>query len=333
MTEVIRRTFRRLDRLLFSSVFLHLILVVFLILSLAGCASFSGMPEPVIATAEAVHIPAEFMPREALRRYHAADDSERNGMTPREWRNAVVLVRMGAADARYHEFRINLSREVRGANFGIESTVLGLAGLATVSGEGTANALAAAIAALTGARASLSREVYFERTLPALIAGMEVSRLEIATRVLAGLGRPAAAYPLEVALLDALAYERAPSLDQAIQLVTADAAQEAARARQIYNNVTNQLGVIEEADLPTAEGIRNGLNLLENQAAGGDVTIAAAATAAIDQIVDELGLSVASTASAGEKINAVRIRTLTMTSAERQQFVEAMRGRGVQLWN
>lgn len=246
-------------------------------------------------------------------------------MTPQQWRNAVVLVRMGAADARYHEFRMNLSREVRGANFGLESVVLGLSGLGTVSGEGTANALAAAVAALTGARAALNREVYFERTLPALIAGMEVSRLEIATRIIVGLGKPENDYPLEVALLDALAYERAASLDQAIQIVTAEATREAAEARQIYTSVSQQLGLIPEVLIPTMELIRDNLNALALRATAGD----AAAVTAIDGLMTELSLS--RTANHLNDTVSARMKIGAMDAAQLGAFVAAMRVRGVEL--
>ncbi len=283
------------------------------------------MPEPVIATAEAVQIPDEFMPREALRRYHSDDDGERDGMSPQQWRNAVILVRMGAADARYQEFRINLSQEVRGANFGLESAVLGLSGIATVSGEATANALAAAVAALTGARAALNREVYFERTLPALIAGMEVSRLEIATRILSGLGRPTTEYPLEVGLLDALAYERAASLDQAIQVVTAEAAREASEARQIYSNVARRAGIVPEEALPTTDLIGVNLDALAGRAADND----ADADRAIGLIMTRLGLPRSGTLDT--QIADIASAVSRMSANEMTAFVVAMRGQGVEL--
>jgi len=293
--------------------------------AVGGCASFSGMPEPVISVREAVQIPARFRPEEALARYHSNNPARRDGMSPQQWRNAVVLVRMGAADARYHEFRMNLSREVRGANFGIESTILGLSGLGTVSGESTANALAAVVAALTGARAALNREVYFERTLPALIAGMEVSRLEVATRILVGLGKSENDYPLEVALLDALAYERAASLDQAIQIVTAEATREAAEARQIYTSVSQQLGIIPETRFPTMNLIRDNLDALALRATSGD----AAAKTAIDSLMTELSL--ARTANhLNDTVNA-RLKIGAMDEVQLGAFVAAMRARGVEL--
>jgi hypothetical protein len=284
-----------------------------------GCASFSGMPEPVISVETATTIPQNYLPAEAGRRFYSPNPADRENLSPEQWRNTVVLVRMAAADARYQDFRQNLSQEIRGANFGIEATVLGLSAVGTVSGQGLANALAAAVAALTGARASLSREVYFERTLPALIAGMEVSRLEIATRILSNLGRPANQYSIERAMLDALAYERAASLDEAIQRVTVQAAGEVQRQQQIYEDLENQVGIIGSTERPLVSRIRDNINALVN--ANDD--------AAIAKIMARLGLPRNGDLQAQSTAALLAIGRLSVE--ERTRFVEDMRAQQVEL--
>jgi hypothetical protein len=286
---------------------------------LGACASFSGMPDPVVRTDVATEIPAAYLPVEAMRRYYSSDPADRDNRSPEQWRNSVVLIRMAAADARYEQFRRNLSREMRGANFGIDSTVLGLSAIGTVSGQGLANALAAAVAALTGARASLSREVYFERTLPALIAGMEVARLEVATRILSNLGRPGTEYPIERAMLDALAYERSASLDEAIQRVTVQAAGAVERQQQIYNDLQEQVGIIGAAQRPLVSRIRDNIHALVN--APDDV--------AIGKIMARLGLPRNGDLQA--QGTAALLAIGRMTVPERERFVEDMRAQQVEL--
>ena len=185
-------------------------------------------------------------------------------MSARQWRDTVVITYMAAADASYHQFRMDLSREMRGANFGLEASTLILSSAGTVASQGTANVLAAAVSALTGARASLAREVYFERTIPALGAGMEVARLEVATRILTNLNKPETEYPLEVGILDALAYGRAPSIDQAIQLVTSQAGAEVAAQHRNYDAaIANLSGVIvRPAGLPQLARVTTQINAL-----------------------------------------------------------------------
>lgn len=285
---------------------------------LGACASFTGMPQPVVNVDVATAIPERFLPQQAIQRFYGSD-ADRDGMTPEQWRNTVVLIRMAAADARYQEFRGSLSREVRGSNFGIEATTLGLSAVGTVSGERLANILAAAVSALTGARASLSREVYFERTLPALIAGMEVSRLEVATRILSNLGRSANDYPIERAMLDALAYERAPSLDDAIQRVTVQAAGEVQRQQRIYEDVQEQVGIIGSTERPLVSRIRDSIFALVNQ--NDD--------AAIGKIMSRLGLP--RNGDLQTQATAALLAIGRMNVADRERFVTDMRAQQVEL--
>ncbi|HMG47785.1 MAG TPA: hypothetical protein VK614_10030 [Allosphingosinicella sp.] len=214
---------------------------------LSACASFTSMPEPFLPP-QGTDVPANYYVAKALECFHSPNDTCRNGMSPRQWRDTVVITYMAAADTRYQQFRMGLSREMRGANFGLESSTMVLSAAGTIASQGTANVLAAAVAALTGARASLAREVYFERTIPALGAGMEVARLEVATRILTNLGKSETEYPLEIGILDAFAYGRAPSIDQAIQLVTTQAGAAAAAQHRNYDvAIQNMSGVIVPA--------------------------------------------------------------------------------------
>lgn len=283
--------------------------------ALAACASFSGMPEPFLPK-EAVAVPSRYYVAEAIRRYHSPNVLDRENMTPRQWRDAVVVVYMSAADERYQQFRIGLSREMRGSNFGIEATTLALSSAATVSGQRTANILAAVVAALTGARASLSREVYFERTIPALAAGMEVARLEAATRILTNLNKPETEYPLEVAIRDAMAYGRAASIDQAIQLVTVEAANQAAQQRTNYEAaIENMSGIVAVAELPQLSRVTSRITTLLNEGK----------TAEIGFILAEFNISPTGKTLEQQAIAAIRAVRLRAEQGTLREFVDKMR--------
>lgn len=233
---------------------------------LSACASFSAMPEPVLTTRDAINITADYPVSGALRRYHGTD-AERDGLSQRQWRNMIIGVYMAAADARYHEFRANLSREMRGGNFGLDVAVLGLSGAGTVAGESTANVLAAITGALTGTRSALSKDVYFERALPALVASMEAARLEVATRIHTGLTQDVAEYPLERAITDVLAYERAASLDQAIQRVTVGAAIDVAQQQRAFDRIDRVSSTALPENLPLLTRVTNNITDLSNRLA------------------------------------------------------------------
>ena len=61
-------------------------------LPLVGCASFSGMPKPVLPVATVTAVPLELQPDHALKTPHA---------DPRAFRNRVIAVYIAAIDARY----------------------------------------------------------------------------------------------------------------------------------------------------------------------------------------------------------------------------------------
>jgi len=232
--------------------------------SLGACASFSAMPRPVVPTAEAVAIAPQYRVDEALRRYHSPLASDRGGMDPRQWRDQVIGIYLDATEARYQEFRIGLSQEMRGANFGIDIGVIALSAVGTLASGGTANALAAATGGLTGARASLAKELYFERTLPALIAAMDAARDEILTGIYQNLLKPETEYSLERAFADFRALERAASLDQAVQRVTVQAATDAAEQHQAFQNVQTVVRTIPATSRPEISRIRDNINALVN---------------------------------------------------------------------
>lgn len=210
-----------------------------LCLGLGGCASFSGMPTPLVTVAQMDKITERYSVDTALENYHSANPADRRGMTPRQWRDVVIGLYVANADARYLQFRAALAKEAKGAAFGLDSGVLALTSIGAVVSGGTANVLSAAAAGLTGARASLSKEVYFEKTLPALIAGMDASRTSIRTQIFSRLaGTDESKYPLEMALADLNAYQLASSLEAGIQQVTvaatAKAAEEQAKFDVLY---------------------------------------------------------------------------------------------------
>jgi hypothetical protein len=81
-----------------------------------------------------------------------------------------------------------------------------------------------------GARAAVSRELYFDRIIPAIIAVMDAEHRRIRRLIMANLRTSAEEYPLAAALSDVWSYEAAGSLDRAIEILTREAADRAATA-------------------------------------------------------------------------------------------------------
>jgi hypothetical protein len=147
----------------------------------------------------------------------------------------VVSVYLNAIDSRYFEFRTALSNERRELGTGFDFAILGLTTGASVARDSIVNSLSAAASVMTGTRGSIDRNLYFDQTLPGLVAAMEAARLRVLTRIAQNLTKTHLEYPLETAFTDLSAYEMAVSLDGAIGQITAEAAEDRADAQRAFN--------------------------------------------------------------------------------------------------
>lgn len=282
---------RPINRLLFLRQLRGLARLVSLapLILLGACASFQAHPQPVLETS-ALIASANFNIPDALTAFgdeEGAND-RRSGLSRREFRNMVVGTLLMAADARYLQFRRRLAAEARGSSLLLDIGILGLSNGASIAGESTANALAAGAAGLTGTRAAVSRDVYFDRTIPAMIGIMDAQRTQMRTGIMTSLRRPADEYPLAIALSDVASYEAAASLDGAIEILTREAAERSEQAREQYaEDVQNYTGPPEAGVADIKRQVRTHLRTLERT--GNRAELVEAATAiGIANITDEM---------------------------------------------
>jgi hypothetical protein len=135
---------------------------------------------------------------------------------------------MSAADARYTQFRATLSQEAKGTAFGGNILVLLMNGISVVSGDEARRALAASSAVVSGGQASVTRDLFIEKTLPAVLASMDANRSAQKTAILTKLRLDANQYTLPDALADIRALEDQAHLDGAVQTLTSTATANAA---------------------------------------------------------------------------------------------------------
>jgi hypothetical protein len=182
---------------------------------LAACTSFNGVPDSVLDVRTVTAIPTGYYPAAALQTIKSERDKE-------AYRNGVMSVYMTAMDARYFAFRRDLSRNLRGGNFGLEIAALGIGGLGSVWSK-AASEINAATTFINGSKGAFNKEVYLQQTLPAMGAMMDADRLRIASELLAKQSRSIVEYPLEAAFADLARYELSASVDRAIQQLTTEA--------------------------------------------------------------------------------------------------------------
>ena len=295
--------------------------------SLGACASFEAHPRAVLNPQLVMTgVPTSAYPNglpipQAIENYYG-NPGQRNNLSQQDYRNYVIGVYLMAADQRFNDFRRHLSTQSRGSNFGLDLGILGSAGGASIAtGQRTANILSAIAAGVTGTRAALNRDVFFDRTLPALFAAMDSTRTEIRTTIMLNMRRSAADYPLPVALADLANYENAGSLDGAVQRVTAEAVRRADEAQRNYDTIQHVAAIIPPEAVPLVRQISDNITRLMNQGKATDIA----------SILRTLNRPVQGTLQ-DQTIDAIReVNRLSGQAGALERLVVTMRTQGVEL--
>lgn len=233
------------------------LMAVVLALALGGCASLEGYPkDPENTSATMTNLKPAFDGTDEAAYYKAAsDDGTRTPL-----RDAIVTSRLRGYDIEFSGFERELLGYSNSLNVGSDLVGLALGGLtSTVGNAGTKAALGAATTGVLGANSAIDKDLYYQKTIPALIAQMEANRSKALLVIIQGLKLPNSQYPLEAALNDLDAYRDAGSIPDAVASIT----QSAANAQQAANKaITFARTGVDLTELPSAEAIEAKLRLL-----------------------------------------------------------------------
>jgi hypothetical protein len=219
---------------------------VVLSIGLTACAAFRGAPESIFSTNAAISANQVYLSEDAVMKFNSASDADRGGLTKRQWRDTVINAYIEVIDLRYNDFRQELNAETAALNLGVDLTALGLTAAGAVAGTGAVHALSAASVGVIGAGAAFNKDVYYQKTLPALFAAMDTNRTQALTGIRTSQKNDEVTYPLGIALSDVRAYEAAGSIETAIAKLTAVANQASADAdKQLHALFTAQ--VVDDA--------------------------------------------------------------------------------------
>ena len=186
---------------------------LFTLLFLSGCAGISGNPQ------RSANIETEL---QSLRNYFTPTvittySSKLNDASKKEYRDEVISARIRAIDLNYNEFIKNISEETKKLNIGSDSAVLILGSLGAVSTVTSTQAiLAATSATITGVKASIDKNAYYDSTLLALVSQMQASRKQILVNIYTGLELEVKNYSLMRALIDIEDYFQAGTIIGAV---------------------------------------------------------------------------------------------------------------------
>ena len=195
---------------------------------LAGCTTVRGGPQSVFDSAALVNAARSYTVEKVAT--HMPSDTT----AQKQYRNQVIQAYLTAIDARYYQFRTDLSVEGRGGALGFDTVILALATIGSIS-TGSAPELAAATGFISGSRAAIDKNLLYEKTLPAIFAAMDAGRLRQRTVILKRMDDDLGAYPMEAAWSDLQNYQIAGTFDDAVTQITDSASGDRASARAAYN--------------------------------------------------------------------------------------------------
>lgn len=187
---------------------------------LSGCASIEGYPNRLEYAAQYVAEVGPYAAPDAVLRYNATTDLTSATLL----RNNIVTARIFSIDANFHQFVRDLTTQQNLSSVGIDWAAIGLASAGAVVGSSQTKAILAAISAgLLGAKASVDKDVFYNKTIPALITLMEGQRKFVLAQIYVGLRKGAADYTLYQALADLDNYYNAGTINGALVGLTATA--------------------------------------------------------------------------------------------------------------
>jgi hypothetical protein len=190
------------------------------VMLLSGCASIEGYPNRLEYAAQYIAEVGPYAAPDAVLRYNATTDLTSATLL----RNNIVTARIFSIDANFHQFVRDLTTQQNLSSVGIDWAAIGLASAGAVVGSSQTKAILAAISAgLLGAKASVDKDVFYNKTIPALITLMEGQRKIVLAQIYVGLRKGAADYTLYQALADLDSYYNAGTINGALVGLTVTA--------------------------------------------------------------------------------------------------------------
>jgi hypothetical protein len=231
-------------------------LVLVLLLALAGtaCSTLRGTPERYQST-ESIVASIDLTADDVATLVVAENQTERNRL-----QNKAVAV----IDLRFHDFVRALAADRADGSATVAGTTLGAstAGAFVDSVKAKTN-YALFAAGVVGAFGIVDKNYYYEKTVPALVAGMRAARAKVLLRMRQGQIEELGNYNGVAALQDLEDYYAAGTLLAAIAEVTASAEGEAAQAQ----GEVRALGVPTDAEIANRKTLSQAIYGIKDEAA------------------------------------------------------------------
>lgn len=202
---------------------------------LGGCQSLQGYPTPIESPKTALSmVEADTQPAAVTAYNGLTDPGQRRGK-----RDQIVRARLYAIDIHYDVFTREVTGQQKAFAIGSDLVSAGLTGAATLAkSAATKTRLTTYASAALGVRSTVDKELYYSKTLPAVISQMDASRRTVLAKITEGLARTDADYPLVAALSDLQDYYVAGTLNGALNQISKDAGTKTQAAEDRIARVT-----------------------------------------------------------------------------------------------
>ncbi|HEY1260535.1 MAG TPA: hypothetical protein VGF34_14905 [Stellaceae bacterium] len=188
----------------------------------AACAPLHGYPDDPEDTTATLAALAPYFDPAVDKTYNAMPADVPPGTLNRQnYRDLVVMSRMRAYDLEFDSFERRLNGDSNVVALGGDVTLLVLGALTATLGSATTKAaLGAASTAVAGAQTAVNKDLYFQKTLPAMLDQMEANRAKAKLPIFQGLTLPDSQYPLVRAEIDLQILKQSGSIPSAISVIT-----------------------------------------------------------------------------------------------------------------
>jgi len=143
----------------------------------------------------------------------------------RELRDADIGFCASLIDGQYSAFVKQLHVQDVSTTLAFDLVALGLTNGASLASKSTANALSAGASGVTGASLAFNKDVFYQKTLPAIVAQMDANRAVVYKNLRLSEQSDETVYTLADAQHDLRAYQAAGTIDEAISAISAQAQQ------------------------------------------------------------------------------------------------------------
>lgn len=189
---------------------------------LSACSVVEGYPTNPDSNTTLTALQTKYFGADSEDAYNSISASDPNYATLRKSkRDEIILGRIRAYDIEFSDFQRALNSYSNEISIGADLTALVLNGLgATTGNAGTKAALAAASAGVIGAQGAVNKDLYYQKTVSAIIAQMEANRSKAKLVIFTDIKQPDADYPLARADSDLADLNDAGSLPNAVSNIT-----------------------------------------------------------------------------------------------------------------